>query len=143
MKKLALVFAAVSAIALGACKKEEGAKPADTKPADTTAKPADTTAKPADPKPADPAPAAPAAADGEVGIAECDAFVKAYRACVEKMPEAARGPANDGLKQMVDAWKQAASQGDAAKDALKTGCKSAYDNSKQAMAAACPDVKWE
>ena len=142
MKKLALVFAAVSAIALGACKKEEGAKPADTKPVDTT-KPADTTApadKPAD-KPADPAPVA--AADGEVGIAECDLFVKSYRACVEKMPEAARGPASDGLKQMVDAWKQAASQGDAAKDALKTGCKSAYDNSKQAMAAACPDVKWE
>ena len=143
MKKIALVFAAVSAIAFGAgCKKEEGAKPVDTKPADTTA-PVNTT-KPADTvKPADPVPAPVAAADGEVGIAECDAFVTAYRACVEKMPEAARGPAGDGLKQMVDAWKQAASQGDAARESLKTGCKSAYDNSKQAMAAACPDVKWE
>ena len=139
MKKLALVFAAVSAIALGACKKEEGAKPADTKPADTTTTTPPPADKPAD-KPADPP---PAAAGDTVGIEECDKFVTAYRACVEKMPEAARGPANDGLKQMVDAWKQAASQGDAAKDALKTGCKSAYDNSKQAMAAACPDVKWE
>jgi hypothetical protein len=139
MKKFALALAALSALTFAACKKEEGAKPADTKPADT--KPADPPAdKPAD-KPADPPPAA--GGDDKIGIEACDKFVAAYRACVNEMPEAARGPANDGLKQMVDAWKQAAGQGDAAKDALATGCKSAYDNSKQAMAAACPGTKWE
>jgi len=140
MKKLAFVFAALT-LSLGACKKEEAkptdtTTPAETKPAET--KPAEEAAKPAEEaKPAE------AAAGDSIGVPECDKFITAYRACVDKMPEAARGPAADGLKQMVDAWKQTAAAGDSAKQALATGCKQAYDNSKQAMAAACPDVKWE
>jgi hypothetical protein len=82
-------------------------------------------------------------ADRPIGIEECDKLIAAYRACAEKMPEAARGPATRGLEQMVTAWKRAAGGSNAAKDALRAGCRSVHDNSKQAMAAACPDVKWE
>ena len=78
-----------------------------------------------------------------VGIEECDKFIAAYRACAEKLPEAARGPATKGLEQMVTAWKRAAGGTNAAKDALRAGCRSVYHNSKQAMAGACPDVNWE
>jgi hypothetical protein len=135
MKKLAFAFAALTALTLGACK--DG-----NKAPEPTAKPGEP-AK-AEPAKAEPTKAEPAKAEGDsVGVAECDKFLAAYRACVDKMPEAARGPANDGLKQMVDAWKQTAAAGDAAKESLKTACQSAYDNSKQAMAQACPDVKWE
>jgi hypothetical protein len=140
MKKLAFALA-VSALALGACKKEEGTVTDVKTTQETTTKPAEP-AKPEEKTTTTTTTTTTTDAD-KIGIAECDTFVAAYRACVEKMPEAARGPAGDGLKQMVDAWKQAAAQGDAAKDALKTGCKSALDSTKQSMAAACPDVKWE
>ena len=67
----------------------------------------------------------------------CKKFLDTYSACVDKMPEAARGPAKDGLKAMQDAW------GKAPKDAMETACKQAWDAAKGSMGAACLDVKWE
>jgi len=69
--------------------------------------------------------------------ATCKKFLDTYSACVDKMPEAARGPAKDGLKQMQDAWSKAP------KDAMESACKQAWDAAKGSMGAACPDVKWE
>lgn len=67
----------------------------------------------------------------------CKKFLDNYKACIDKMPEAARGPANDGLKQMQDAWSKVP------KDGMEAACKQAYDAAKGSMGAACPDVKWE
>src|SRR3954471_13519664 len=59
-----------------------------------------------------------------VGVAECDDYIKKMEACFSKDP-ATKTAAEPGLKQMKEAWKTAAAQGGAAKDALKTGCTSA------------------
>lgn len=88
-------------------------------------------------------------ADGAVellGVASCDTYLKGMTACIEKMPEAGRGPAKDAMAQVSKSWKDAlagAGGGDAAKSALDTGCKSALDQTKKSLGALCPDVKWE
>ena len=93
-------------------------------------------------KPADPAAAAPAA--GQIGVAECDMYVAKMTECLGKLPDAAKGAFEQGMKSAVDGWKQAVtSGGDAAKGALVTGCKAAIDAAKQATGSLCPDVKWE
>jgi len=68
-----------------------------------------------------------------IGIAECDAYIKKFMACIDKMPEAVRGAQKDGLKMSVDAWKQAASG--PGKDALATACKAADEGAKAGMEA--------
>jgi steroid delta-isomerase-like uncharacterized protein len=91
-------------------------------------------------KPAD----APAdAAAGEIGVAECDSYLKAVRECMGKLPEAAQAQFESGIKSALDSWKQLAAGGDAAKTSLAQACKQAVDASKQAMGTMCPDVKWE
>jgi len=87
--------------------------------------------------------AKPAGEMPSFGVAACDAYMRGVMACVEKVPEAGRQAIKDGLQQTLDAWKQVAAGGDAAKAALEQGCKSALDASKQSMSALCPDVKWE
>ncbi len=84
----------------------------------------------------------------DIGVASCDAYIKAALACVEKMPEAGRGPAKDAMAQANKAWKETlanagAAGAEAAKSALETGCKQALTQAKQGMAQFCPDVKWE
>jgi len=94
-------------------------------------------------KPADPAAAAPAA-EGQIGVAECDLYIAKMTECLGKLPDAAKGAFEQGMKGAVDGWKQAvAAGGDAAKGALVTGCKAAIDAAKQATGSLCPDVKWE
>lgn len=91
-------------------------------------------------KPAD----APAdAAAGEIGVAECDNYLKAVRECMGKLPAAAQTQFETGIKSALDSWKQLAAGGDAAKSALSQACKQAVEASKQAMGTMCPDVKWE
>jgi predicted ester cyclase len=87
-------------------------------------------------------------AAADIGVASCDAYIKATTACIEKMPEAARAPAKDAMAQATKAWRDAitgagAAGADAAKSALETGCKQALAATKQGMAQLCPDVKWE
>ena len=127
MMKLALPFCAFLVLVFAACRSKEGAKPTGTVPADKAADKRTTMG----------------GGNDSIGIEECDKFIAVYRACVQRMPEAARGPANDGLNQMIDSWKQRAAEGAAGAEVLKTGCKSVFDNSRQAMAAACPDVTWQ
>ena len=65
-------------------------------------------------------------AAGEIGIAECDEYIKKMRECLKKMPDEAKAATEAGFKQTVDAWKQAATNA-AAKDSLAQGCKAALD----------------
>jgi len=88
-------------------------------------------------------PADGAAAGGDIGVAECDNYLKNVRECMSKLPAEAQGQFETGIKSALDSWKQLAAGGDEAKTALAAACKQAVDASKQAMASMCPDVKWE
>lgn len=141
MKRLMLVLAAVGALGLmaGACSEEKKAGGGGTaaKPAEGTAKPAEGDKKPEE-KPAEPA----AGGGGELGIPECDDYVKKYMACLDKLPEASKGAMQSGLDQMKSAWKDAmaAATTPEAKSAMGQGCKQAMDAAKQAMDSMCPGV---
>jgi hypothetical protein len=74
------------------------------------------------------------AAAGDTGVAECDAFLKQYKCVVSKMP-AGKEAAEQAMKTMTDAWKQAAANPQA-KAALADTCKKAAEAQKQAWAAA-------
>jgi hypothetical protein len=148
MKKLMGVMMAFGLI-LGAvaCNKEEGkpAAPADKgaapAPADKgAAKPAggDTkAAAPAGDKAAAPAgdkAAAPAASGGDIGVAECDDYIKKMSDCSSKMQPEAAGPMKESMETMKKAWKDAASTPEG-KTALASGCKQALDAAKSAYAS--------
>jgi len=113
-------------VAAGCDEKKEAppAAPPAAAPAPAAAPPAAAPAAPA----ADTA-AAPAAG-GEIGVAECDDYLKKMEACMGKMPAATKTAMEQGFKASKDAWKQAAAT-PAGKDSLKTACKAAAD----AMAA--------
>ena len=64
---------------------------------------------------------------GEIGIAECDAYVTRMEACITKMPPSAQDSMRDSLKQSRKAWTDAAAI-PAARDGLKAGCQSALDS---------------
>ncbi len=91
---------------------------------------ATTTTTPAADKKADDKPAAaadkPADTGGDVGVAECDDYIKKMTACMDKMPAATKTAMEQGFKASKDAWKQAAAT-QAGKDGLKTACKAAGD----------------
>lgn len=65
---------------------------------------------------------------GDTGIAECDEYIKAYSACIDKMPAEAKDAAKKGLDDMKTAWKAAASG--PGKDATVTACKQAAEAMK-------------
>jgi len=103
--------------------------------------PAPEPAKEAAPEPAKEAVAAPTepaggaekpAGDG-VGNASCDKFIVAFEKCVGSLPEAARGPAADSIKQMRDSWSQVPD-----KSMLTGACDQAYSSMKQSMGSMCP-----
>lgn len=116
MKKLmTFTFAAAVGVSFLGCSKSEEKKP-EAAPA---------AAKPEEKKAAEAAPANPAAG-GDVGVAECDDYIKKMEGCMGKMPAEAKTAMEQGFKQSKDAWKQAAAtpQG---KEGLKTACKAALD----------------
>jgi hypothetical protein len=75
--------------------------------------------------------------------ATCKKYVDTMKACLEKLPDAARTATEDAFNQTTKAWSDAAKQGADAAAALEAGCKSAWDAAKGSMGAMCPDVKWE
>ena len=81
-------------------------------PASTTATPASTTAS-----------------GGDVGVAECDEYIKKVEACLAKVPAAGQPAVKSSLDTMRTTWKQAAAtpQG---KAGLAAGCKAALDQAK-------------
>jgi hypothetical protein len=68
-----------------------------------------------------------------IGVAECDAYITKYEACIGKMGAAAKAAAEPGFKAQRDAFKQAASTPEG-KTALSTQCKAAMD----AIKSTCP-----
>ncbi|HXB57005.1 MAG TPA: hypothetical protein VN461_19735 [Vicinamibacteria bacterium] len=87
------------------------------------------------PAPASNAGTSAAAAAGDIGVPECDDYIKKYQACIDgKVPETGRATVRQALDQTKAAWKQAAAtpQG---KAGLATGCKMALDTAKTAMGA--------
>ena len=143
MKKVMGVLMAIGlGLSVAACNKDkEGTPAAPEKKADTAAKPADkaadTAAKPADKaadtaaKPADTAKPAAPAAGGDIGVAECDDYLKKMRDCAGKMQPEAAGPMKESVDTMAKAWKDASSTPEG-KTALAAGCKQALDAAKSA-----------
>ena len=143
---LGIVMSAGLVLGFAACDKKEGTETktevktpttetkatTETKPADTAAKPADTAAAPAEAKPADTA-AAPAAG-GDIGVAECDEYIKKMTECSTKMAPEASGPMKESMETMKKAWKDASSTPEG-KTALASGCKQALDAAKSAYAS--------
>ena len=82
-----------------------------------------------------PSPAATTAtsATGEVGVPECDAFLKAYEACVhDKVPAAVRPTFDSTLANWKKAWRDQAANPQT-RAALATGCKTAQEQAKTTM----------
>ena len=121
MKNLVLSLIAGSMFIVGGC---------DDKKTDAPAAPKADAPKADAPKADAPKADAPKgdapAAGGDIGVAECDDYIKKMTACVDKMPAASKAAMEQGFKASKDAWKQAAStpQG---KEGLKTACKAAAD----------------
>ena len=91
----------------------------------TTASPATTTATPA----------STTSAAGDIGVAECDDFLKKYEACVSgKVPAAAQATFKTSLDTWRSSWKQLAGT-PSGKAGLATACKSALEQAKTSLAS--------
>lgn len=64
---------------------------------------------------------------GATGIPECDDYIKAYSACIDKMP-AGKDEAKKALNDLSTGWKAAASG--PGKDAAVTTCKQLAETMK-------------
>ncbi len=72
---------------------------------------------------------------GDIGVPECDSYVKKYIDCIDaKMPAEVKDATKKAFDQQKDAWKQAASTAEG-KKALADACKQAEEATKQAMSA--------
>ncbi|HTJ83370.1 MAG TPA: hypothetical protein VL400_16740 [Polyangiaceae bacterium] len=111
MKKIALALLLGSVFVVGC-----GDKAADGKDAKSASASGSSAAKKDD----------KAAGGDEIGVKECDEYIKTWKDCYKD--PAAKAAAQPGLDAMVKAWKDAAAQGGAAKDALGAGCKQALDS---------------
>ncbi|MFT7562189.1 MAG: PBP1b-binding outer membrane lipoprotein LpoB [Flavobacteriales bacterium] len=80
------------------------------------------------------APVVAETASEEIGVAECDAYVSKYKACINSVSGAAAAAAQGGLDMMVDSWKKSLEAGTPA-DALGKGCQMASDSAKTSMEA--------
>jgi hypothetical protein len=149
MKKLMGAFLSVGlAFGIAACNKDEKTTTktetkTEAKPTGTEVKTdTKTETKPGD-KPAGSATApgtAPAgdkaapAAGGDIGVAECDDYIKKMNDCAGKMQPEAAGPMKESMATMQKAWKDAAATPEG-KTALASGCKQALDAAKSAYAS--------
>ena len=79
------------------------------------------------------APAATASSAQKIGVAECDAYITAYEACVnDKVPAASRAQYNASLAQLRKSWQQLAANPQT-RASLAQACKTAHDQAKQSM----------
>lgn len=79
-------------------------------------------------------PSSASVAPGDFGVAECDAYMKKYLACIDRMPEAARTSARQVLDQTRSSWQQAAAT-EQGRAGLAMACKSASDAAAASMSA--------
>lgn len=104
---LALSLAAI--IACGGSEKKEETPPAPPAPPVEPAKPAE-----------------PAAGSGDIGVAECDDYIKKMTECIGKMDPTVKATYESTFASTKDAWKQAAATPEG-KAGLQAGCKAALD----------------
>lgn len=83
-----------------------------------------TTSTEAPPAPPVPAAVTPAAATGEIGVAECDQYIKDMTACLGTMDAATKAAMETSFKATADAWRAAAATPEG-KAGLAMGCKAA------------------
>jgi len=124
-KSLLIAFFLVSSLLLISCAKEE--------PTSTTNRNASapTNTAPA----ASPVATVATTASDDIGVPECDAFLKSYEACVkDKVPAAVRPTFETTMTNWRKAWREQAANPQA-KTALVTACKTAQKNSTDAMKA--------
>ena len=113
-----LLLFVLSALLLIGCAKSEPATNREATPPTTAASPAATTTT---------------ASTGDIGVPECDAFLKAYEACVkDKVPAAVRPTFDTTMTNWRKAWKDQAANAQT-KPALAAACKAAHDQSKDSM----------
>jgi len=125
MKFNLLALAALTTLALAACKPADEATPVADAPAVEAPAVTDT---------ATDATAATAAADtvdAGTGVAECDQYLEKVYACIsDKVPEAQREMMKQGIEQSKAGWSAVTD-----KTALAAQCKTAMDQAKTAYAA--------
>jgi len=122
-KSLLLITCVLCALLLLGCYKS-----------DTSTNGAAPTNKPA-PAASSPAPAATASSGQKIGVAECDAYIAAYEACVnDKVPAASRAQFNASLAQLRKSWHDLAANPQT-RASLAQACKTAHDQAKQSMKA--------
>jgi hypothetical protein len=70
---------------------------------------------------------------GEIGVAECDEYIRVMNECyLPKMPAAGKPQFEQGLKTTQESWKQMASN-PITKAGLPQACKQALDAQKPAL----------
>jgi len=116
-----LLLVAVSTVLMISCAKSET----------TTNRAATSTAPAASPA----ATTTTASNTGEIGVPECDAYLKAMEACVhDKVPAAARQTFETTLANSKKLWHDQAANPQT-KSALAAACKTAHDNARTTMKA--------
>lgn len=120
---------ALAVIALPMCKRDEPTKPP---PADDGSAPADTT-PPSDEVAKAPAGGeAPAETANEVGVPECDNYLRVFRRCVnEQVPAESRADMLRAIDDSAGAWKEAAAG--PKRNELAAACTSALESAKEAL----------
>ena len=114
-----LLLVAISTILMFGCSKSETSTNREAAPATAPA--------------ASPAATTTAARAGDIGVPECDAFLKAYEACVhDKVPAAARPTFDTTLANWRKAWHDQAANPQT-KAALAQACKTAHDQARTSM----------
>ena len=84
------------------------------------------------------------ASTGDIGVPECDEYIKKYEACLMKVAEKApqvETPLKASYQTLRDGWKKAA-ETPAGKSALATGCKTALDQAKSNPALKAYACEW-
>jgi hypothetical protein len=77
----------------------------------------------------------PAAGAGEIGVPECDEYLRKVETCInDRVPEDAKATQRQSMEQIRDQWRQAAADA-TARAGLAAGCKAALDSARSAMAA--------
>ena len=80
-------------------------------------------------------PASTTSAAGDIGVAECDDFLKKYEACVSgKVPANMQATFKSSMEQWRTSWKQLAAN-PSTKGTLAAACKSSMDSAKTSLAS--------
>src|SRR5688500_3605085 len=116
-RMIGILMAAGLAFTVAACDKK--AETTSETKTTTTTKPAETTTT------------TTTTATGDIGVAECDEYIKKMSECSTKMAPEAAGPMKESMETMKKAWKDASSTPEG-KTALASGCKQALDAAKSA-----------